>query len=102
MGRLFYCMFTAILSVVLFQLMLSFLTPLLNVLEKVPTGILVMFAGIGGDPIYLLWNVFDSIHNKVCEELSKGIIPEETVEHLPVQRPTRGERQLSRSGNRVY
>jgi monovalent cation:H+ antiporter-2, CPA2 family len=80
MGRLFYRMFMAIISILLFLFVLSFLAPLLNVLEKVPAGLLVLFTLIGGVLIYLLWNVFDSIHNKVCDELGRGIISDEPVE----------------------
>jgi CPA2 family monovalent cation:H+ antiporter-2 len=86
MGRLFYRMFMAIISIVVFLLVMSFLAPLLNVLEKVPAGILVMFALIGGVLVYLLWNVFDSLHNKVCDELGKGIIQDE-VEHVQCKGP---------------
>jgi CPA2 family monovalent cation:H+ antiporter-2 len=80
LGRLFYRMFMAILSIMLFLFMLSFLAPLLSVLEKVPAGILALVAIIGAALIYLLWNVFNSIHNKVCDELGKGIIPDGDVE----------------------
>ena len=77
MGRLFYRMFMAVISVIIFLLVVSFLVPLLDVLSAVPAGILLGFVAIGIVLMYLLWNVFDSIHNKICTELKRGIVHDE-------------------------
>lgn len=72
-GRLIYRTFMAIISMLLFVIMLSFLSPLLDLFEDVPSGALLLVVVFGAVLVFLLWNVFDTVHNRICHELRKGI-----------------------------
>jgi CPA2 family monovalent cation:H+ antiporter-2 len=73
-ARLIYRTIMALVGVVVFIIMLSFLDPLFDILTGVPIGLLAIFALVGVVLIYLLWNLLKSFHDRVFEGLSKGIV----------------------------
>ncbi len=86
MGWLFHRMFTATMWVLIFMFLASFLSPIIGEVMQLPMVTAIILAIAGGVMLLLLWNLFDSVHNKVCTELGRGLMTDETCPETMVEK----------------